>query len=188
MLRWCDQVPADVARIVVAGSSGSGKTTLAGRLAAALGLPHFEIDALHHGPQWQPRPQFRSEVESFSAEPAWITEWQYDAVQDLLADRADLLVWLDLPRAEVMRRVIRRTLRRAWRREVLWHGNREPGLHTVVVDRDHIIRWTWRGHPQTRDRVIAAARVRPDLPVVRLRRSREVDAWLAGPVAALSRR
>jgi adenylate kinase family enzyme len=188
MLRWCDPVRPEVARILVAGTSGAGKTVLARQLAAALDIPHVEIDALHHGPQWQPRPEFLAEVEAFSAGPDWVTEWQYDAVRELLADRADLLVWLDLPRAVVMRRVIQRTLRRAWRREALWHGNREPGLHTVLVDRDQIIRWSWRTHPITCDRVIAAARARPQLPVVRLRSSREADAWLAGPVAALSQR
>ena len=188
MQHWCDPVRPDVARILVAGTSGAGKTTLAGQLAAALDIPQVEIDALHHGPRWQPRPEFRADVEAFSAGPAWVTEWQYAAVQGLLADRADLLVWLDLPRAVVMRRVMQRTLRRAWRREALWHGNREPGLHTILGDRDHIIRWTWRTHPQTRDRVIAAARARPHLPVVRLCSSREADAWLAGPVAALNQR
>jgi adenylate kinase family enzyme len=188
MLRPADPLPTGVARIAIAGTAGAGKTTLAGRLATVLGIPHVEIDALHHGPRWEPRPAFLTDVEAFSAQPAWVTEWQYAAARDLLADRADLLVWLDLPRAVVMRRVTQRTLRRALRREPLWHGNREPGLHTILVDRDHIMRWAWRTHPQTQEQVRAAAAVRPDLPIVRLTSRQEVQSWLAGPVAALSRR
>ncbi len=36
-------------RILVAGTAGAGKTTLARRVAALLGLPHIEIDALPWG-------------------------------------------------------------------------------------------------------------------------------------------
>jgi adenylate kinase family enzyme len=39
-------------RIAVMGSSCAGKTTLAGQLAERLGVPHVELDALHHGPNW----------------------------------------------------------------------------------------------------------------------------------------
>ena len=35
------------------GGSCVGKTTVSRRLAAALGVPHIELDALHHGPNWQ---------------------------------------------------------------------------------------------------------------------------------------
>ena len=40
-------------KIAVMGSSCSGKTTVAGLLAARLGVPQIELDALHHGPNWQ---------------------------------------------------------------------------------------------------------------------------------------
>ena len=37
-------------RILVVGTSGAGKSRLAGQLAAALGVPHVELDALYWGP------------------------------------------------------------------------------------------------------------------------------------------
>jgi len=125
----------------VAGTSGSGKTTLAATVGEVLGLPHVEIDALFHGPGWTPRASFIADVDAFTRQDRWVTEWQYSAVRDLLADRADLLVWLDLPRVRVMRQVIRRTLRRRVRRQPLWNGNLEPALWTVLRDPDHIVRW-----------------------------------------------
>ena len=100
----------------MAGTSGAGKTTLAARLGRVLDLPHIEIDALFHGPGWTPRAEFQADVQSFAAQERWVTEWQYTAVRDLLADRADLLVWLNLRRTRVMRQVIVRTLRRRLRR------------------------------------------------------------------------
>lgn len=44
-------------RILVVGTSGAGKSRLAGQLAAALGVPHVELDALYWGPDWTPRPR-----------------------------------------------------------------------------------------------------------------------------------
>jgi adenylate kinase family enzyme len=171
----------------VAGTSGSGKTTLARRIAAQLAAPHIEIDALFHGPNWTPRPTFMQEVEDFSARRAWVTEWQYDSARPVLADRTDLMVWLDLPRPLVMSRVIRRTVRRHLRGERLWHGNREAPLWTVFHDREHIIRWAWATHHQTHDRIHAVLEQRPSLPVVRLTRRRDVDGWVTGPLAAAVR-
>jgi len=170
--------PSRPCRILVAGTSGSGKTTLAGRLGAVLGIPHVELDGLHHGPNWTPRASFADDVDRFSAQPAWVTEWQYRAVRPLLAERADLMVWLDLPRATVMRQVAVHTLRRRWRREVLWNGNIEPPLHTVFTDPAHIVRWAWSTHPLTAQRVAEVVARRPEFPVIRLTGRREVDAWV----------
>jgi adenylate kinase family enzyme len=128
-------------KILVAGTSGAGKTTLAGRIGQLLGIEHTELDSLFHGPDWVPLESFETEVRRFSSEPAWVTEWQYGAVRELLAERADLMLWLDLPRRTVMRQVITRTVRRRLQREVLWNRNMEPPLHTILFDPDHVVRW-----------------------------------------------
>jgi hypothetical protein len=62
-----------------------------------------------------------------------VTEWQYSLVRGILAERADLLIWLDLTRGVVMWQVVRRTLRRRLRREVLWNGNIEPPLRNDLL-------------------------------------------------------
>lgn len=174
-----DALPARPQRVIVAGTSGSGKTHLAARIGAALQIPHVEIDALHHGPGWIKRATFEADVERFARSPKWVTEWQYSAVRPLLADRADLLVWLDLSRTRVMWQVIRRTVGRSMRRELLWNGNVEPPLWTILRDRDHIVRWAWRTHGQTRVRVVALAAERPHLPIVRLGCRAEIERWVA---------
>jgi adenylate kinase family enzyme len=174
-----DPPPPPPRRILVAGASGAGKSTLARRIAAASGLPYVEIDALFHGPAWTPRASFAAEVDAFTSQPGWVTEWQYDSVRDLLAARAELLVFLDYRRPLVMRRVIVRTLRRRIRREELWNGNREGPLRGIFTDPEHIIRWAWSTHSSRAELVEAAARRHPALEVVRLRHPREAEAWLA---------
>ena len=182
MLRATDRLPARPQRVLIAGTSGAGKTTLAAEVGRLLDLPHVEVDALFHGPGWTPRPSFEDDVRAVAAGPAWVTEWQYAAARPLLLERADLLVWLDLPRARVLRQVTARTVRRRLRRSELWNGNHERPLWTVLTDPDHIVRWAWSSHARTGPRVEQAARQRPELPVVRLRSPAEVRRWLAGPL------
>jgi adenylate kinase family enzyme len=177
-----DPLPDLPRRVLVAGTSGAGKTSLAERVSAAIDAPHTEIDGLFHGPGWVPRPAFAADVAELAAEPAWVTEWQYEPVRQMLLSRADLLVWLDLPRPVVMWRVTSRTVRRRLTGTVLWNGNLEPPLRTILTDRDHIVRWAFRTHPDTGVRVAAAVRERPELPVVRLTRGGQVDEWIDGPL------
>ena len=182
-LAWNDPLPARPRRIVVAGTSGAGKTTVAVSLSGRLGIPHTDIDGLYHGPGWVPRPEFADDVAALVAGEEWVTEWQYSAVRPLLLARADLLVWLDLTRAVVMRQIVPRTLRRRLRRVELWNGNVEPPLWTILSRRDHILRWAWRTHPKTPARIQQVLASADPPAVVRLRTRREIHAWLDGPVA-----
>ena len=178
MLSASDPIDWMPQRILVAGVAGSGKTTLARRIEAITGLPHTEIDGLYHGPNWQPLESFEAEVESFSAEPQWVTEWQYRSVRPLLAERADTLVWMDLPLRTTLFRVTRRTLRRRLTREELWNGNREGPLWTFFTDPDHIVRWSVRTRSDYRIRFGSIETEHPHLRVVQLRSPRDVDTWI----------
>lgn len=177
MLGADDPLPLKPHRVIVAGTSGAGKSTIAHRIGRTLGIPYTELDSLFHGPDWVPRATFEADVDRFIAQPAWVSEWQYGVVRDRLAERADLLVWLDLPRRTVMRQVIVRTLWRRVRGERLWNGNVEPPLRTIFTDPEHIIRWAWNQHARATQQVIAEHERRPELPIVRLRSRAEVDRW-----------
>jgi adenylate kinase family enzyme len=177
-----DRLPARPQRVLVAGGSGAGKTTVAAAISGVLGVPHVEIDALFHGPDWTPRPEFAADVDAFSSGTRWVTEWQYSDVRPLLLERADLLVWLDVSRARVLRQVVRRTVVRRLRRVELWNGNLEPPLWTIFGDPDHIVRWAWTTHGLAGPRVQQAQRTRPELPVVRLRSRSDIRSWLQGPL------
>src|SRR5689334_16352782 len=140
-------------RIAVVGTSGSGKSTLAKRLAAALGIPYIEIDAINwqagfrdlntHDPE-----EFKRRIAAAVAADAWVTDGNYGAnAGPLILGRATHLVWLDYERPVVMRRVIWRSLVRAIDRKELWPGtgNRESFVQWFR-DKDHPIRWAWRTH------------------------------------------
>ena len=182
-----DPLPYRPGRVLVAGGSGSGKSTLAARIGRILDLPYTELDSLFHGPNWVPRESFVTEAHAISARPRWVSEWQYGIVQPVFTARADLMIWLDLPRLVVMAQVVRRTVVRRLRREVLWNGNVEPPLRTILTDREHIIRWAWSVHPRTRVKVLNAGAQRPELPIVQLTSRAAVERWCTGPLAASAR-
>lgn len=179
MLGAGDPLPHRPQRILIAGVTGSGKTTLARRLSRDLGIPHRELDALNWGPGWTTRPDFRENVEAFADDPAWIAEFQYTSrIGMLLGDRADTVVWLDLPFRVSFWRLLRRTVRRRVRRERVWGHSVEAPLVTVLTDRDHILRWWWRTRHNWRERMPRLAAAHPEWAVVRLRSSRDVERWV----------
>ncbi|SDS96232.1 Adenylate kinase [Microterricola viridarii] len=188
MLTAADALPHRPRRVAVAGVSGTGKTTLAARIAAVTDGAHTEIDALYHGPDWVPRPEFLDDVLDFTSAESWTTEWQYNAARPRLGERADLIVWLDLPFARVtLPRVVRRTIRRRARREQLWNGNVERPLWTILTDPEHIIRWAIATRGVYRQRIPELERLHPHLVIVRLRSQREADAWVATTLPAAVR-
>ena len=173
----------------VVGCTGSGKTTLARKLASQLNLQHIELDALFHQANWTPTPsgEFQSKV-SMAIDRAeaegvgWITCGNYLSVSDLLHHRkADCVIWLDLPRSVVMRRVIGRTVKRALIRQELWNGNREKisNLYHWNPERN-IIRWAWTKYPEVRSdyETKLTDGSWEHLAVFRLRTVSEVDAFL----------
>ena len=170
--------------ILVAGVSGTDKTTLAARIAGITGGIPTEIDSLFHGPNWVPRPEFLDDVRALIATDSWTTEWQYGSARPLLAERADLLVWLDLPFMRVtLPRVIRRTIRRRVHREKLWNGNVEAPFHTIFTDREHIVRWAISTRRKYDEQVPLLELQHPHLVVVRLRSQHEVERWLGGALS-----
>lgn len=144
-------------RIVIVGTSGVGKTTLARVLSEHLDLPHVEIDALFHQPGWTPLPadELRSRTEArLDDASGWIVDGNYNGiVGEDLQRRADTIVWLDLSRSVVMRRIVWRTLRRTVAGEELWNGNRERLSNLWSWDPERsIIRWAWVTHEKNRAR------------------------------------
>jgi adenylate kinase family enzyme len=162
---------------IVASASGSGKTTLGREVARRLGAPFYELDALHHGPGWTEATaeELRARVEPLVSGEAWVVDGVYRGkLGELVLDRADLVVWLDLPRRVWLPRLLWRTARRVFRREVLWNGNRET-LRNSVLGRDALIPFALRTYGDRRRRYDTELAC---YPVVRLRSPCAVERWL----------
>ena len=140
-------------RVSVVGTSGAGKSTLARSLAAALDADFLELDSVDHQADWVPlpTPEFRRRVASVVAGERWVVDGNYSKVRDLVWGRADTVVWLDLPRRTVMRRIIWRSFRRVAGRVELWNGNRERWRNLFALDKEEsVISWAWQTHAANR--------------------------------------
>ena len=152
-----------------------------------LGASNIELDGIFHQPGWEPLDDdlFRArvaEATEATEATAWVVDGNYSAVREMVWERADTVVWFDLPYALVMARIVRRTVRRAVTRQELWNGNREPWSNLYSFDpKKSIIAWAATRHGVYRRRY-GEAEHDPrwaGLRFVRLRSQRAADAFLA---------
>ena len=123
-------------RIVVVGANGAGKTWFANRLSAALGCDVTHNDALALTTQWAHREKadIRLARDAIAAREAWIIEGGPSTLSGVVLDRAQVTVWLDMPRWVRVRRVL-------WR-SVVFMGRQRPEHPTGNRE--------WPGRRQTR--------------------------------------
>jgi adenylate kinase family enzyme len=168
-----------IRRILVKGASGAGKSTLGSQLAARLDLPWVELDSLHHGPNWSAASATELQARVLATlddDRGWVVDGNYDSkLGPLLWDRAQLIIWLDLPLTTKLLRLAHRTAGRLLRKQELWNGNRET-LAGAVWGSDALLPWAVRSHFHHR-RVWPAQLA--GRAFVRLRSARQVDAWLS---------
>lgn len=172
-------------RVNVHGVSGSGKSTLARALAERLGVPYVELDALHHEAGWTEvsAEELRARVAPVVAQEAWVIDGSYRSkIGSLVIERADTVVWLDLPIRTWLPRLAWRTASRMVRREVLWNGNRERVRN--LFERPNIFGWAWRRHFEHRRTLEAWVREQSTATLVRLRTPADVERFLAGAGSA----
>lgn len=183
MLSFEDPLPFAPVRVLIAGVTGAGKTTLARRIAARWDLTHYELDALHHGANWTPRPEFLDDVRAFAATDRWVTEWQYTSkgTDEIITPRAQLAIWLDYPYRVARSRLLRRTLARSAFRTEMYNGNVEKPLWRLLSTRDpsdNILAWQSQTRGFWAERMPEKREMFPHLTIVRLGHPREATRWL----------
>lgn len=114
---------ADCQRIHITGGPGSGKTRLGHRLAVAWSVPLHDLDGLLLAAE--------NRVDRLSADgtasklanlPAWVSDGVYVAWAQPFLERADVVLWLDIPWRFASYRMIARHARLE-----LTRRNRFPG-------------------------------------------------------------
>ena len=150
-------------RILIVGSTNSGKTTLAIKLSNELDLPHVELDSLNWQAEWvslqQTDPEvFRGKIRAATEGERWIISGNYHQFsQEIIWPRVETIIWLDLPRSLLTRRLLLRSWRRWRTRELLWGNNREQFWPQLAIwNDDSLLRWLWTNYEPKRQRILAA--------------------------------
>lgn len=127
------KLPPRPNKLVVMGRGG--KTSLASAISDRFGLPFLELDSVVWMPDWQPRDR----TERTAIIERWIDDhpdgWVIDgdtadSAGVELTERADTVIWLDLPFPTVFSRVVRRTLSRIGSRTKVCGDNYETWRHS----------------------------------------------------------
>ena len=167
-------------RVAVMGISGNGKTTLSRRLAAQLGVPYVELDAIYHQPGWTQLPldEFRARVDEATRGDGWVVDGSYaDFVGDIVLGRAQTVVWLDQPLQLVLWRLSRRAIRDIRTERDLFNGNRQS-WRFAFFQRDSLVSYAASQYFRRRREWPTWLASFPKLEVVRLRSPSEVEQWL----------
>jgi adenylate kinase family enzyme len=171
-----------LSRVNVVGCSGSGKSTFARTLAARLGTPYVEMDAVFWQPHWtQPSDEvFFERLGRALTADTWVLDGNYSRTAALKWKRVQTVIWLDYSRARTLLRSVRRALVRSVTREELWPGTGNRESFRRLFSRDSIVLFAVRAHRRVRTNY-EAAMIDPTLMAlqfIRLRTPREADLFL----------
>ena len=140
-------------RIMIVGGPGSGKSTMARWLGEQTGLPVQHMDHIHWMPNWVERPQADrlQIIRAVEESDRWIIEGGISVRYTERLERADLLVWLDLPVSVRLWRV----MRRSWR----YRGQSRPDLPEGCpekLDRETLsfLIWIWQNRNSSRQKIV----------------------------------
>jgi adenylate kinase family enzyme len=115
----------------------------------------------------------RERVVAATEGEGWVTDGTYHALLgDLVLERAETFVWLDLPVPLVMWRLIRRTHLRQKHQTELWHGNQEGGWRESL---SYVIWPALKRAFENRRSVPERVARHPYLHVHRLRSDRDIE-------------
>jgi len=138
-------------RVLVIGPGGAGKSTLARRLGERLGLEVIHLDRFYWGAGWAepPKEEWARRVEELLGREAWVMDGNYSGTLGRRLEACDSVVFLDLPRASCVWRVLKRLVTSRWRGR--------PDMAEGCPERFSLafLKWVWNYRSRSRPKVLA---------------------------------
>ncbi len=164
-------------RVMIIGQPGSGKSTLARTLGGITHLPVVHIDHIHWKAGWVERsgPEKDALCAEVHARERWIFEGGRSVTWPERLDRADTVIWLDIPLWLRLPRVLWRTVR--------YWGRSRPDLPEGCPDHFSwtFLRWIWNTRRSSRDAMRRLYNsVPPEKAKHRLAGRRDIQHFLTG--------
>jgi len=165
------------ARVLVIGCSGGGKTTFSAKVAQ---LRHLEFQSLDRDVRWLPgwierdRAEHRDIITHLVRRERWVMDGSGASSFDIRLPRADLVLWVRVPRRTALIGLLRRVSR--------YYGSVRPamadGCPEPLPDRK-FLSYIWNFEKRYAPLFIKQIDQHgPDVPVAVLHSHREMDALL----------
>lgn len=99
-------------KIAILGNCGSGKTTLGVELSNILKLPLYHLDQYYYKPNWEKAPskEYQEVHNKLCNEPKWIIDGTGASTLAYRLQKADCIIFLDIPRSICLLRVLKRLI------------------------------------------------------------------------------
>lgn len=144
-------IVSKVQRVMIVGNAGSGKSTLARALGERFGLNVLHMDAIFWKPGWVESSvdELRGKLETFlHTHDTWVIDGNYSRTWPLRLERADTVIFLDVPVWVSLYRVIKRRIQ--------YHGRSRPDLVQGCPEKIDLEFLQWiLGAPKRRPGMIA---------------------------------
>ncbi len=99
-------------KIHIVGPAGSGKTTLADYLCQHFNYPHFDLDEIRYPKQTpRPIPEAKKMLTEAVKKDKWVIEGVYVSWIGQSLQKADQIIWLDLPFSLTAYRITKRFIK-----------------------------------------------------------------------------
>jgi adenylate kinase family enzyme len=138
-------------RILIVGSAGAGKSTLSRRLGEVLGIPVVHLDKHYWKPGWVATEQQEWDqiVIEETRKEQWIIDGNYSRTLELRIERADTVIFLDMPRWLCLYRVLKRRIQ--------YHGRTRPDLNKECPEQldFEFVRWVWNFPKHSRNKIVS---------------------------------
>lgn len=166
-------------RIIVLGvSSGVGKSSFSRKLADISGIPVHHLDAYFWKPGWVESndEEFGEKQKILVEHDRWIIEGNYTGTYDIRRQKADTIIYLELPLAVCLYRVVKR--------RIMNHGKTRPDMAVGCPEKldKGFLRFiisTYSGRKaKMRKRMEQFIEESPQNQVIFLRNQKEIDGFL----------
>lgn len=134
---------------MIVGCAGSGKSTLARQLSSITGSRVVYLDHFYWAPGWVLRDikEVHALIAKGLQQDGWICDGNNSSSFALRVPKADMLIWMDLPRSTCIWRVLKRITEH--------RGKQRPDLPPGCVDRFNwdFLKWVWNFHKNSRPKL-----------------------------------
>lgn len=164
-------------RISIIGPTGGGKTTLAQQIAKRLTIPHIQLDRFwfeNGGKLGQPEVESKQvaqrileKLSPLLEQQDWVCDGSYPRIQPYIAERANALIFVDIPFFERARNHLIR---------IHTHSKRHPEIG-YWDDLTYIGEMLRRRVSGNREKIMAIAEKYPQ-KLVQLKSRKEINAYL----------